>query len=154
MRGLMGRCGVCNGASWPHAARVTNTCCRPSASPQMLASRCLVRLILWPHPAMFRTPCRLAQQLSLYLSRPARTPLCHATVNPLAPPPRPPNPPQVSVGPDEQAPELLDRLFKLGTQLLLQRLPDVFAGRGQQLATPQVGSTIRRTVLPPVAFGS
>ncbi len=54
------------------------------------------------------------------------------------------------MAPDEQAPELLDRLFKLGTQLLLQRLPDVFAGRGQLLATPQVGLAARRTGSPHV----
>ncbi len=40
--------------------------------------------------------------------------------------------------PDIQAPELLTQLFGLGTQLLLDRLPDVWAGRGQQLAVPQV----------------
>lgn len=47
--------------------------------------------------------------------------------------------PQVAVDPDIQAPELLTQLFGLGTQLLLDRLPDVWAGRGQQLAVPQVG---------------
>ncbi|KAG2430426.1 hypothetical protein HXX76_009951 [Chlamydomonas incerta] len=44
---------------------------------------------------------------------------------------------RVAVDPDIQAPELLTQLFGLGTQLLLDRLPDVWAGRGQQLAVPQ-----------------
>ncbi|KAG2484615.1 hypothetical protein HYH03_016569 [Edaphochlamys debaryana] len=44
---------------------------------------------------------------------------------------------RVAVGPDEQAPELLTRLFGLGTELLLQRLPDVWAGRAQALAVAQ-----------------
>ncbi|PNH00463.1 Methionyl-tRNA formyltransferase, partial [Tetrabaena socialis] len=45
---------------------------------------------------------------------------------------------RVPVEPGVTAPELLERLFALGTALLLQRLPDVFGGRGQQLAAPQL----------------
>jgi hypothetical protein len=44
---------------------------------------------------------------------------------------------RLPVDPDLQAPELLGRLFSLGTALLLSRLDDVWAGRGQQLAVPQ-----------------
>ncbi|PNH11865.1 Methionyl-tRNA formyltransferase [Tetrabaena socialis] len=54
---------------------------------------------------------------------------------------------RVPVEPGVTAPELLERLFALGTALLLQRLPDVFGGRGQQLAAPQVRSQRTRAHL-------
>lgn len=38
---------------------------------------------------------------------------------------------------DIQAPELLQELFLQGSSLLLGSLPDVFQGRGPQMATPQ-----------------
>ena len=44
-----------------------------------------------------------------------------------------------AVDPDIQAPELLSQLFAQGTQLLLDNLADVWAGRAAELATPQVG---------------
>ena len=37
-----------------------------------------------------------------------------------------------------QAPELLEDLFRRGTELLIRHLPSVFDGRAQQQATPQV----------------
>ncbi|KAG2431327.1 hypothetical protein HYH02_013455 [Chlamydomonas schloesseri] len=49
---------------------------------------------------------------------------------------------RVAVDPDIQAPELLTQLFGLGTQLLLDRLPDVWAGRGQELAVAQDESKV------------
>jgi hypothetical protein len=50
------------------------------------------------------------------------------------------------VDPDIQAPELLESLFGLGTKLLLARLPDVFAGRGPQMAVPQVSCKLTAAV--------
>ncbi|EFJ45234.1 hypothetical protein VOLCADRAFT_106047 [Volvox carteri f. nagariensis] len=49
---------------------------------------------------------------------------------------------RVPVDQDDTAPELLQRLFQLGGQLLLQRLPDVWAGRGPQIAVPQDESQV------------
>ena len=43
----------------------------------------------------------------------------------------------LQIGEDEQAPELSARLFKLGSSLLLQHLPQLLSGDGQQAATPQ-----------------
>ena len=40
-----------------------------------------------------------------------------------------------------QAPELLSDLFRRGAALLLRHLPDVWAGRAAELATPQVQSS-------------
>lgn len=46
--------------------------------------------------------------------------------------------PQKEQVPDSfQAPELGEALFRLGTELLLGALPDVWAGRGPELARPQ-----------------
>ncbi len=45
--------------------------------------------------------------------------------------------PQVPLDPEVQYPELLEQLFRRGVALLLSRLPDVLAGRGPELATPQ-----------------
>ncbi|KAL6780448.1 MTF1 [Auxenochlorella protothecoides x Auxenochlorella symbiontica] len=42
---------------------------------------------------------------------------------------------------DVQAPELTQRLFELGTRLLLDALPDVWAGMGPSLALPQDAAT-------------
>ncbi|GLI63252.1 hypothetical protein VaNZ11_006151 [Volvox africanus] len=44
---------------------------------------------------------------------------------------------RVPVDPDVTAPELLQQLFRLGGQLLVEKLPDVFAGRGTQMAVSQ-----------------
>ncbi|GIM13357.1 hypothetical protein Vretimale_16514 [Volvox reticuliferus] len=44
---------------------------------------------------------------------------------------------RVAVDPDVTAPELLQQLFCLGSRLLIEKLPDVFAGRGTQMAVPQ-----------------
>ncbi|GLC48684.1 hypothetical protein PLESTB_000125500 [Pleodorina starrii] len=49
---------------------------------------------------------------------------------------------KVCVDPDVTAPELLQSLFAEGSRLLLDRLPDVFAGRGQQMAVPQDESQV------------
>ena len=38
---------------------------------------------------------------------------------------------------DAQAPELLDTLFTMGTNLLVEKLPDVWSGAGAELAVPQ-----------------
>ena len=43
----------------------------------------------------------------------------------------------VAVDGEVQAPQLLEGLFEAGTQLLLQHLPDVWAGRGAAMAVPQ-----------------
>ena len=45
---------------------------------------------------------------------------------------------RVAVGDAMQAPELLEDLFRRGTELLIRHLPLVFDGRSQQQATPQV----------------
>ncbi|GIL58280.1 hypothetical protein Vafri_13359 [Volvox africanus] len=44
---------------------------------------------------------------------------------------------RVAVDPNVTAPELLQQLFCLGSQLLVEKLPDVFAGRGTQMAISQ-----------------
>ena len=44
---------------------------------------------------------------------------------------------QVTLDADMQAPELLSLLFQRGAQLLLSRLPEVWEGRGPELAWPQ-----------------
>ena len=44
----------------------------------------------------------------------------------------------MAVGEAVQAPELLEDLFRRGTELLIRHLPSVFDGRAQQQATPQV----------------
>ena len=43
----------------------------------------------------------------------------------------------VAVGPDEQAPELLERCFKIGAGLLLEHLPEVWSGGAAQKAWAQ-----------------
>lgn len=43
-------------------------------------------------------------------------------------------------GPDEAAPELLERLFRLGARLLLDRLADVWSGAAEGAAVPQDGA--------------
>ncbi|GIL58279.1 hypothetical protein Vafri_13359 [Volvox africanus] len=45
---------------------------------------------------------------------------------------------RVAVDPNVTAPELLQQLFCLGSQLLVEKLPDVFAGRGTQMAISQL----------------
>jgi methionyl-tRNA formyltransferase len=45
--------------------------------------------------------------------------------------------PQVDIDPNIQSPQLLEQLFKLGSELLLAQLPTVFAGQGLAVATPQ-----------------
>lgn len=44
---------------------------------------------------------------------------------------------RVAPGPDESAPQLLERLFRLGAQLLIARLPDVWSGAAAEAAAPQ-----------------
>ncbi len=44
---------------------------------------------------------------------------------------------RVAPGPDETAPQLLERLFRLGARALLGRLEDVWAGRAADAAAPQ-----------------
>jgi methionyl-tRNA formyltransferase len=44
---------------------------------------------------------------------------------------------EVKLSGDEQAPELLERLFSLGTELLLEKLPEVWSGVAQDLAQAQ-----------------
>lgn len=36
-----------------------------------------------------------------------------------------------------QAPELLDKLFVMGTELLIEKLPEVWSGEAEKDATPQ-----------------
>lgn len=43
----------------------------------------------------------------------------------------------MQVGEEEQAPELTQRLFRLGGQLLLSHMPGVITGQAQKLAIPQ-----------------
>ena len=45
---------------------------------------------------------------------------------------------RVAVDDAMQAPELLEDLFRRGTNLLIRHLPSVIDGRAQQQATPQV----------------
>lgn len=47
---------------------------------------------------------------------------------------------KVSVDPDIDSPSLLSHLFELGTDLLLENLPDVWSGQAAQKAIPQVQS--------------
>jgi methionyl-tRNA formyltransferase len=44
---------------------------------------------------------------------------------------------RVAPGPDEAAPQLLERLFRLGARLLLGRLEDVWSGAAAEQARPQ-----------------
>lgn len=37
----------------------------------------------------------------------------------------------------EQAPELLDSLIAMGTELLIEKLPEVWSGEAEKLAVPQ-----------------
>eukprot|EP00798_Chlamydomonas_sp_ICE-L_P030780 gene30780-35819_t len=47
-----------------------------------------------------------------------------------------------AVDADVQQPELLAQLFELGADLLLSKLPEVFEGKGEELATPQDESQV------------
>lgn len=43
----------------------------------------------------------------------------------------------IPLDPNIAAPQLLEHLFQLGTQLLIRKLPDVWADRGPSLAVAQ-----------------
>ena len=45
---------------------------------------------------------------------------------------------RVQVDPSIQAPQLLQQLFDQGTEILLENLPEVWSGRGAEMARPQV----------------
>jgi len=59
---------------------------------------------------------------------------------------------RVAVNDVIQAPELLDDLFRRGTELLIRHLPLVWDGRAQQQASPQVVSGYPQAVPTPQIF--
>lgn len=69
---------------------------------------------------------------------PAPTPLHLHLPHPPTHPPRHTHPPlQVPVGPETQAPELLQQLFRLGGSLLVERLPAILSGQARRQAWEQ-----------------
>lgn len=56
---------------------------------------------------------------------------------------------RVAVNDVIQAPELLDDLFRRGTELLIRHLPLVWDGRAQQQASPQVVSCSNQAIPTP-----